>query len=264
MSQQQQGQQRPRDEQRSHQEAIKYGDVFDVSGSLASKPIAPQDASTMQAAENLALGQTQKGGPEAVMQSAAAVNEKIGAVRHRDVSDIARDQGVTVREVDVGGTRVVSEEVGGQVVGRYVTPEVPLRSAAPALGRRDAVTIGEALEASALSAGDKTVDQSDAAAIQAAEVRATGTNEVTPGGVASMAQSAADVNPRIMLDQAKTRLSDVLSDASRWLVADKEVTREDAEGVISAEIRNKRDMSTTPGGVAAAITAAARLNQKNK
>lgn len=70
----------------------------------------------MQAAENLVLGQTQKGGPAAVMQSAAAVNERIGAVRHRDVSDVARDQGVTVREVDIGGTRVVSEEVGGQVI----------------------------------------------------------------------------------------------------------------------------------------------------
>ncbi|KAE8009743.1 hypothetical protein FH972_006162 [Carpinus fangiana] len=277
MSQQRQPE-RPREDHRSHQDAIKYGDVFDVSGSLVSKPIAPQDASTMQAAESLALGQTQKGGPAAVMQSAAAVNERIGAVRQRDVSDVARDQGVTVREVDVGGTRVVSEEVGGQaiyfadlqatrsftiqeVVGRYVTPDVPLRSAAPALGRRDAVTIGEALEASALSAGDKTVDQSDAAAIQAAEVRATRTNEVIPGGVASMAQSAADVNPRIMLDQAKTRLSDVLSDASGRLPTDKEVTREDAEGVIGAEIRNKRDMSTTPGGVAAAIAAAATLNQ---
>lgn len=108
--------QRPRDDQRSHQEAIKYGDVFDLSGSLASKPIAPQDTSTTQAAENMVLGQTQKGGPAAVMQSAAAVlNERIGAVRHRDVSDIARDQGITVGEVDVGGTRVVSEEVGGQV-----------------------------------------------------------------------------------------------------------------------------------------------------
>jgi hypothetical protein len=50
-------------------------------------------------------------------------------------------------------------------------------------------------------------------------------------------------------------------DASGRLPADKEVTREDAEGVISAEIRNKGDMSTTPGGVAAAIAAAARLNQ---
>jgi hypothetical protein len=38
--------------------------------------------------------------------------------------------------------------------------------------------------------------------------------------------------------------------------------REDAEGVISVEIRNKYyDMSTTPGGVAASMAEAARLNQ---
>jgi hypothetical protein len=54
------------------------------------------------------------------MQSAVAVNEIIVAVCHRDVSDIARDQGVIVREVDVGGTRVISEEVGGQV---YFAPQ---------------------------------------------------------------------------------------------------------------------------------------------
>lgn len=36
-----------------------------------------------------------------------------------------------------------------------------------------AITIGQAPEATALTAGDKPVDQSDAAAIQAAEVRAT-------------------------------------------------------------------------------------------
>lgn len=51
-------------------------------------------------------------------------------------------------------------------------------------------------------------------------------------------------------------------DASGRLAADKAVTREDAEGVISAEIRNKYyDMSTTPGGVAASMVAVARLNQ---
>lgn len=44
------------------------------------------------------------------------------------------------------------------------------------------------------------------------------------------------------------------------MLADKAVTREDAEGVISAEKKNKRDMSTTPGGVAASMAAAARLN----
>lgn len=30
---------------------------------------------------------------------------------------------------------------------------------------------------------------------------------------------------------------------------DKAVTREDAQGVIGAEVRNKADMSTTPGGL---------------
>lgn len=39
------------------------------------------------------------------------------------------------------------------------------------------------------------------------------------------------------------------------------MTREDAEGVIGAELRNNPNMSTTPGGVAASMAAAARLNQ---
>lgn len=53
----------------------------------------------------------------------------------------------------------------------------------------------------------------------------------------------------------------IKQDATGRLQADKAVTREDAEGVIGAEIRNKPDMSTTIGGVAATIAAAARLNQ---
>ncbi|KAK7814162.1 late embryogenesis abundant protein d-34 [Quercus suber] len=187
--------QRPRDYHSScssKQEAIKYGDVFSVSGDLASKPIAPQDAATMQAAGNMVLGQTQKGGPAVVMQSAASVNERVGAVGHREATDIARNEGVAVQETQVGGgTRVITEEVGGQVLGRYVTPDVPLSST---------VTIGEALEAAALSCGDKPVIQGGAAAIQAAEMRATRTNEITPGGVASMAQYAADINPRCYND----------------------------------------------------------------
>ncbi|XP_075640408.1 LOW QUALITY PROTEIN: late embryogenesis abundant protein D-34 [Castanea sativa] len=148
-----------------------------------------------------------------------------------------------------------------QVLGRYVTPDVPLWSSGNVLNR-DSITIGEALEATALSCGDKPVDQGDAVAIQAAEMRATGTNEITPGGVASMAQySAADVNRRIMRDENKTTLCDVLADATARLPVDKAVTHEDAEGVIGAEIRNKLDMSSTPGGVAASMAAAARLNQ---
>jgi len=40
------------------------------------------------------------------------------------------------------------------------------------------------------------------------------------------------------------------------------VTRQDAEGVVSAELRNNPNLSTHPGGVAASITAAARLNER--
>ena len=72
-------------------------------------------------------------------------------------------------------------------------------------------TIGEALEASAQSAGNKAVDQSDASAIQAAEMRATGTNVITPGGIAATAQSAATYNAQIARDEDKIKLRDVLT-----------------------------------------------------
>lgn len=72
------------------------------------------------------------------------------------------------------------------------------------------MTIGEALEATALSIGGKPVEQSDASAIQAAEARATGTNEVQPGGVAATAQSAATYNASTMFEGGKTKISDVL------------------------------------------------------
>ncbi|CAL2280833.1 unnamed protein product [Prunus armeniaca] len=123
---------------------------------------------------------------------------------------------------------------------------------------RDAITIGEALEATALSAGDKPIDRSDAAVIQAAEMKATGRTEIAPGGVAAMAEYAASVNPR---DVNKTKLGDVLEDATQKLPADKVVTREDAKAVIGAEMRNSPTMSTTGGGVAESLAAAARLNQ---
>lgn len=46
------------------------------------------------------------------------------------------------------------------------------------------------------------------------------------------------------------------------MTSDKAVTREDAEGVIAAEIRNRVELATHPGGVAASMAAAARLNQE--
>lgn len=114
MSQEQQARRVPRDEEQK-QEPIKYGDVFQVSGELAEKPVAPQDAAMMQTAEASILGQTQKGGPAAVMQAAAAFNERAGLVTHTEVTEIAGQQGVTVTEADVPGSRIITEAVGGQV-----------------------------------------------------------------------------------------------------------------------------------------------------
>lgn len=73
------------------------------------------------------------------------------------------------------------------------------------------ITIGDALEASAQTAGDKPVDHSDAAAIQAAECRATGSNIITPGGIAATAQSAAAYNDGLIGDKGKIKLKDVLT-----------------------------------------------------
>ncbi|KAA8548647.1 hypothetical protein F0562_000331 [Nyssa sinensis] len=231
----------------AEQEPIRYGDVFLVSGNLASKPIAPQDAAMMQTAEASVLGQTQKGGPAAVMQSAANRNERAGLVGHGDISDVAGEQGVTVVEIDVP-------------VGRYVEP-TPVQQTIPGGPVQAAITIGEALEATAQTAGNKPVDQSDAAAIQAAETRATGSNVVTPGGVAATAQSAATFNAGMTRDEDKIKLTDVLTGVTVKLPADKAATRQDAEGVIAAELRNNPNMTTHPGGVAASVAAAARLNE---
>ncbi|XP_021742813.1 late embryogenesis abundant protein 47-like [Chenopodium quinoa] len=125
------------------------------------------------------------------------------------------------------------------------------------------ITIGVALQATVLTAGQKAVDRSDAAAIQAAEVRATGQTNIMPGGLAATAQSAAQFNAK-PTTQEKTTLADVLSEAAAKLPKDRPVTRQDAEGVMGAELRNNPNISTYPGGVAASVVAAARINQSNE
>lgn len=55
------------------------------------------------------------------------------------------------------------------------------------------------------------MDQSDAAAIQAAEMRASGTNVIALGGVGASAQSAADHNATVDRDERKIKLIDVLA-----------------------------------------------------
>lgn len=244
---------------------FKYGDVFpSVQGELAREPIKPQDAAMMQSAENLVMGQTQKGGPAAVMQSASTKNRQAGLVGQGDVSDVPVDRGVTVTETDLPGQRIITEAVAGQVVGQYTMPPPVSATAPEAAPVTVKITIGEALDAAAMTAGDKPIEQSDAAAIQVAEIRATGIDENIPGGIAASAQVAASANARVMRDEDKTKLGDVLADATTKLSADKVVTRDEAERVIAAELRNNPNMATTPGGVAASVMAAARINQEKQ
>jgi hypothetical protein len=118
---------------------------------------------------------------------------------------------VSVSERKVGAKRVITESIGSQVVGQFVEPDVAMNDPGLVLDP-DAITIGEALEASGLTqAGDKPLEQSDAAAIQAAEMRATGKNHTEPGGLGAIAQSAATKNTRTMPALQKTTLADVVS-----------------------------------------------------
>jgi hypothetical protein len=58
------------------------------------------------------------------------------------------------------------------------------------------VTIGEAMEAAALSAGERPVEEADAAAIRAAETQAQGSHKVMPSGLADQAAQASALAPR--------------------------------------------------------------------
>ncbi|KAI4301883.1 hypothetical protein L6164_035120 [Bauhinia variegata] len=187
-------------------------------------------------------------------------------------------------ETDLSGSGVTSGCVGEQVdpnleekerkikklveVVEQYSHRAPMSTVKPPsllepTGAAGGVTIGEALEATALTLGNKPVEWSDAAAIQAAEVRATGRTNIVPGGVAAAAQSAATLNARTASDQDKTKIADILTDAISKLPTDKPATRRDAEGVTGAEMRNDPYLITHPSGVAASVAAAARLNQAN-
>ncbi|KAJ1409047.1 Late embryogenesis abundant protein [Sesbania bispinosa] len=240
------------------EEPIKYGDVFDVSGELASKTISPQAAAAMQAAEARVLGQPQRGSPAAAMQAAAVINEASGLIGRHGIADMASDQGISIMETTTGGQRIITEAVDGQILGQRVERDAPVvvTNIGSAAIDGDPITIGEALEAVAISVGDKPVDQNDAAAIGAAEMRATGEKNVRPGGVGATAQSAADLNSNFMRREDMTKISDVLTDAAEKLPMDKAVTKEDADAVYAAEVQFQ------PGGVAASMATAAKLNEE--
>ena len=108
-------------DQASDQEAIKYGDVFDVTGGLACKPVAPRDAATMRTAENQVLGKTLDAGAASVMQSAADLNVMSGVVGRDQGNEMVEREGVSVsKSRDVQGKVVVTEAVADQVKYIYV------------------------------------------------------------------------------------------------------------------------------------------------
>jgi hypothetical protein len=89
--------------QQQQDRPIKYGDVFDVSGELAAQPVEPKDAALLQSAEDIVqgLGHTQKGGPAAVMQSAATLNVPAGHVGRAQLSGPIPDAGVAVTKTEL-------------------------------------------------------------------------------------------------------------------------------------------------------------------
>ncbi|CAO2818912.1 unnamed protein product [Amaranthus hypochondriacus] len=241
-----------------NEQPIKYGDVFFVSDQVANKPILPEDAAAMEAGERAVLGRSPLFGPASIMKSAASINVESGHVGPNSTSN----EGVKVTDSDMNGIRVVTESVNDEVVGQYVEPDftgVSVGHGAPTLDR-EFVTIGEALEAVALSAGNHPVDSADAAAIEAAEKRALGVDTLPKGGLGEEAHQAAEFNAKILQVEIRTTMDDILRDASEKLLADKAVTQEDARAILEAEAQNDPAHAVTAGGVGEMMSAAANIN----
>ncbi|GAA0163258.1 hypothetical protein LIER_19167 [Lithospermum erythrorhizon] len=250
---------------------VTYGEIFDVMGELASKAITPRDAAILQSAENIIIGMPQKDGPAAMMRSAARENVELGFVRDQDVTDIVQNEGVTFLEAQAGGCHIVTQVIAGQASNQEIPSSslgdiffllVVGKCSGPVSDSDPPITIGAALEATTLSAGEKPIVKSDAAVIEAAERKATGKDGPILGGIAEEAYAAADQNLETERVEDKIKLRDVLSDAMKKIPNDKPVSREVAEAVIVAEAKNNPNMQTQPGGIVSSIAGAARLNQQ--
>ncbi|CAL4968568.1 unnamed protein product [Urochloa decumbens] len=186
-----------------------------------------------------------------------ARRERDKVIGHGQEQSAAAGGGLQVSETDLpAGRRMVTTSAGGQVMAQFTVP-VPGQDVAEAT---DAVTVGEALQAA--PGDDRPVSLADAAAVQAAEMRATGLGGSLPGGVAAAAQRAAEAN--MAEGKAAVRIRDVLGDAAAALPADKVATREDAEKVAAAAARNVGKRAGAGGkgsGVVEAVAAAADMNE---
>ncbi|CAD6244656.1 unnamed protein product [Miscanthus lutarioriparius] len=193
------------------------------------------------------------------METAAAYNQAVGAVHPGQASDTAAMHGITVTQTAVPGGRIVTESVAGRVVGQYSVADPP----PPVEEDATKITIGEALEATARAGGGRPIDRADAEAIRAAEMSAHGADVAMPGGLGDQARAAARSNAQATRDGDKIKLGDVLSDATAKLPGDKAARTEDATRAVQAETFNDAEARAKAGGVGAALTTAARLNEDN-
>ncbi|CAL4887041.1 unnamed protein product [Urochloa decumbens] len=188
-----------------------------------------------------------------------ARRERDKVIGHGQEQSAAGGSGLQVSETDLpAGRRMVTTSAGGQVMAQFTVP-VPGQDVAEAT---DAVTVGEALQAA--PGDDRPVSLADAAAVQAAEMRATGLGGNLPGGVAAAAQRVAEANTAAEGGKAAVRIRDVVGDAAAALPADKVATREDAEKVAAAAARNVGKRAGAGGkgsGVVEAVAAAADMNE---
>ncbi|OAO95705.1 hypothetical protein AXX17_AT5G52220 [Arabidopsis thaliana] len=143
--------------------------------------------------------------------------------------------------------------------GQFVGPTEEISTAAEALIGRS-TTLTEALKAASMNVGHKPVETTDVAAIKEVETRAIGGDIESDGGVTAVASKAVARNQKIGKDNEKTNLGDVIAEIDVKVTRDREVTSEDAEAVIRAELNHSPFNNIIPGGVAESVAAAYKLN----
>nr|GEW13673.1 benzoate carboxyl methyltransferase [Tanacetum cinerariifolium] len=205
---------------------------------------------------------------------------------HDDKGIVAGDKGVAISHPAVGGHHVITKSVSRWYPSYYGLKMFSLRIV---------ISSFEMLrvDASIMLPKDKVVTREDTEGVIGAEIRNQPDLATYPGssqwhddkGIVAGDKGVAISHPAVgghhVITKSVSRwypsyyglkmfsLRIVISsfemlrvDASIMLPKDKVVTREDTEGVIGAEIRNQPDLATYPGGVAATMAAAARLNEK--
>ena len=148
---------------------------------------------------------------------------------------------------------------GFGLLKQYAGTTEQISTAAEALVGRS-TTLTEALKAAAINVGRKPVETTDLAAIKEVEARAIGGDIESDGGVTAVASKAVARNQKIGEDNEKTNLGDVIAEIDVKVTRDREVTSEDAEAVIRAELNHSPFNNIIPGGVAESVAAAYKLN----